>query len=76
MDEVKSGKHNGSGNGNGNTVPTPSFSLATLGSAYFSSLSPGRPSASTSGVAPAPCVSITGPPTRSASRRTACSALH
>ncbi|PYT92335.1 MAG: hypothetical protein DMG36_15475 [Acidobacteria bacterium] len=32
MDEVKSGKHNGSGNGNGNgnTVPTPSFSLRDL----------------------------------------------
>ena len=33
MDEVKSGKHNGSGNGN--TVPTPSFSLRDLLSLVF-----------------------------------------
>ncbi len=33
MDEVKSGKHNGSGNGN--TVPTPSFSLRDLLSVVF-----------------------------------------
>src|SRR6266403_1889200 len=30
MDEVKSGKHNGSGNGNGNNVAGPAFSLRDL----------------------------------------------
>jgi len=35
MDEVKSGKHNGSGNGNGNNVPGPAFSLRDLLSVVF-----------------------------------------
>ena len=53
---------------------TLSFSPATSGSASSSSPSPGRPSAWTFGDAPAPCASTTAPPTKSARRRTACSA--
>jgi hypothetical protein len=52
----------------------PSFSLAIWASVSSSSRSLGKPSAWTSGDARAPCALITAPPTKSALRRTGCSA--
>ena len=58
----------------GEVGPTLSFSPATSGSASSSSPSRGRRSAWIFGGVRAPCASITAPPTKSARRRTACSA--
>ena len=56
------------------SAATLSFSRATSGSASSSSRSRGRRSAWIFGDARAPCASITAPPTKSARRRTVCSA--